>query len=485
MGLKEELSRELSKDSSIYAVKSNLLGRGYLESDINAALKSMIDVKTEENNRNNKLLSWKEFFDRIGYGFASQQFINILFMLSGASLFLVGLISGIKTAITYLLSGFLKEYSKVKYFGKSFISTAGIIYGLSFLGMAFAVVIKMPLLFIISLLVGSIGVIAHGDLYVIFHNILLRGERRKTFLRFISYFGILITALSLIVAGVLMEIFPITGTSFSINPSWMDLASPIHFKIYGYLLAFEITAIMFILSGYLMSFIDEKKETLYSSSLYVSTFMKQYFENANASSRIFIKNKKILLLTIAAMVTIVVQIIGNSYLGIFIYEHFKNQFLGGFMNVALIFVIALITSIAGTMLTKSFAKSLGEAPMLVFGTLLIALLPLTMYFNPNLYAIGLATALSVIGGAVVGVAQGLIGERLMDERELSTYFTGLGYISIIPILVLVTIGAIVAQVFTLQILFLALGIILALIVMPVYFILVLIVDAEYRKEHRR
>ena len=185
------------------------------------------------------------------------------------------------------------------------------------------------------------------------------------------------------------------------------------------------------------------------------------------------------------MVTIVVQIIGNSYLGIFIYEHFKNQFLGGFMNVALIFVIALITSIAGTMLTKSFAKSLGEAPMLVFGTLLIALLPLTMYFNPNLYAIGLATALSVIGGAVVGVAQGLIGERLMDERELSTYFTGLGYISIIPILVLVTIGAIVAQVFTLQILFLALGIILALIVMPVYFILVLIVDAEYRKEHRR
>jgi MFS family permease len=136
-------------------------------------------------------------------------------------------------------------------------------------------------------------------------------------------------------------------------------------------------------------------------------------------------------------------------------------------------------------LTKKFSKSLGEAPMLVFGTLLVALLPLTLYLNPNLYAIGLATALSVIGGAVVGVAQGLIAERLMDDKEINSYFTTLGFISIIPTLVLVIIGAIIAQTYTLQTLFLILGIILAAIVMPIYFILVLIIDAEYRKEHRR
>jgi len=483
MGLKEELVKELTRNNSIYLVKANLINRGYLEEDINSALKGVIDIKSAESDKNNKLMSFKEFFDRVGYGFASQQFINILFMLSGASLFLVGFINGIKTSLVYFLSGFLKEYSRIKYFGKTYISTAGIIYGLSFLGMAFAVVLHSPPLFVLSLLIGTIGVIAHGDLYVSFFNSILRSEHRKTFLRFISYFGIFITAISLILAALLMELFPVNGTPFSFNPSWLNLASPVHFQIYGYLLAFEITAIMFILSGYLMSFIDEKKDEMYGSVLYASAFVKEYVKTAKEDSKIFIKNKKVLLLTLAAIMMTIVQVVGNSYFGIFIYDHFKHQFLGGFMNVAIIFVIALITSISGTMLTKAFAKSLGEAPMLVFGTLLVALLPLTMFYNPNLYAIGLATALSVIGGAIVGVAQGLIAERLMSEKEQSTYFSGLGFVSIIPTFILVAIGAIIAQVYTLQILFLGLGIALGAVIMPLYFILVIIIDAEYKKEH--
>jgi hypothetical protein len=485
MGLKEELLKELTKNNSIYVAKSNLVSRGYLEEDIDKSLRGIIDIKNIENDKNNKLLGFKEFFDRVGYGFASQQFVNILFMLSGASLFLIGFVNGIKTAIVYLMSGFLKEYSRIKYFGKNYISTAGIVYGLSFLGMAFAVVLRNPLLFIISLLVGSIGVIAHGDLYTSFFGIILRSEHRNTFLKFISYFGIFITAISLILSGLLMEFFPINGISFNFNPSWLNLASPIHFQIYGYLIAFEITAIMFIISGYLMSFIEEKREEVYSSVSYVSAFMGSYLKTAREDSKIFIKNKKVFLLTIAAIIMTVVQVVGNSYVGIFIYEHFTHQFLGGFMNVAVIFVIALITSISGTMLTKAFAKSIGEAPMLVFGTLLIALLPLTIYYNPNLYAIGLATALSVIGGAVVGVAQGLIAERLMSEKEQSIYFSGLGFVSIIPTLIVVTIGAIIAQLYSLQVLFLGLGIVLALIVMPFYFILVLMVQREYSKEHAK
>jgi MFS family permease len=482
MGLKEELSKELSQNSSIYIAKNNMINRGYLEEDIDKALKSMIKNNPEETHKNNKLLSVKEFFDRIGYGFASQQFINILFMLSGASLLLIGFVNGLRTALTYFLSGFMKEYSRIKYFGRRYISTSGIIYGLSFLGMAFSVVIHNPYLFMLCLLIGSIGVIAHGDLYIKFFNEVLKSEHRKTFLKFISYFGIFITAISLVLAGLLMEAFPINGLLITLNPDWLRLASPLTFKIYGYLLAFEITAIMFILSGYLMSFIEEKREEALDSTLYAFAFMKEYVKTSKEDSALFIKNKKILLLTFAAIIMTVVQVIGNSYFGIFIYDHFKHQFLGGFMNVAVIFVIALITSISGTILTKTFAKSLGEAPMLVFGTLLVALLPLTMFFNPNLYAIGLATALSVIGGAVVGVAQGLIAERLMTDKEQSTYFSGLGFVSILPTFILVTIGAIIAQFFSLQTLFLGLGIILAGVVMPLYFILVLILQAEYTKE---
>jgi len=483
MGLKEELSKELSRNSSIYLAKTNLVSRGYLEEDIDKALKGMIDIKNVDTDKNNKLLGIKEFLDRIGYGFASQQFINILFMLSGASLFLVGFINGIKTALVYFVSGFLKEYSRIKYFGKTYISGAGILYGLSFLGMAFAVVLHNTFLFIISLLVGSVGVIAHGDSYILFISSVLKSEHRSIFLKFISYFGILITAVSIMLSALLMEIFPVNGVSIGFNPIWLHLASPMHFKIYGYLLAFEITAIMFIISGYLISFIQEKKEEIYGSALYISSFMGEYIKTAKEDSRIFIKNRKVMLLTLAAIILTVIQIVGNSYFGIFIYQHFNHQFLGGFMNVALIFVIALIASISGTFLTKTFAKSIGEAPMLVFGTLLVALLPLTLYYNPNLYAIGLATALSIIGGAVVGVAQGLIAERLMSEKEQSTYFSGLGFISIFPTIILVTIGAIIAQMYTLQTLFLGLGIALGVLVMPLYFVLVLIIDKEYKKEH--
>jgi len=485
MGLKEELSKELQHNSSMYIAKSNLINRGYLEDDINKALKGMIKDNPEETHKNNKLLSFKEFFDRIGYGFASQQFINILFMLSGASLLLIGFVNGIKTALIYFLSGFMKEYSRIKYFGKTYISTAGILYGLSFLGMAFSVVLQQPILFMVCLLIGSVGVIAHGDLYLKFFNEVLKSEHRKTFLKFISYFGIFITAISLIVSGLLMEFFPVTGTPFTFDPAWLDLASPITFKIYGYLLAFEITAVMFILSGYLMSFIEEKREDVYGSALYAVAFLKEYVKTAREDSSIFIKNKKVFLLTFAAIIMTIVQVIGNSYFGIFIYDHFKHQFLGGFMNVAVIFVIALITSISGTILTKAFAKSLGEAPMLVFGTLLVALLPLTMYYNPNLYAIGLATALSIIGGAVVGVAQGLIAERLMSDKEQSTYFSGLGFVSILPTFILVTVGAFVAQMFDLRTLFLGLGLVLGGIVMPLYFILVLILQREYNSEHAK
>jgi len=70
----------------------------------------------------------------------------------------------------------------------------------------------------------------------------------------------------------------------------------------------------------------------------------------------------------------------------------------------------------------------------------------------------------------------------MSEKEQVTYFSGLGFVSIIPTFIIVMIGAIIAQTYSLQTLFLGLGIALAAIVMPIYFILVLIIDREYKKD---
>ena len=482
MSLKEEIKREIGRSHSMDEIKSNLIRRGYLNSDIEDSLKGYMRSREEEKSKNDKILSIKELFDRIGYGFASQQFVNILFMLTGASLLMIGVFNGLKTALTSLLSGFLKEYSKIKHIGKNMISASGIIYGFSFLGMTVALVSKSPWIFAISMIVGALGIIAHGDLYVAFSHSLLKNERRRNFLRFISYFGIIITAIALLLAGFIMEIIPINGYVFNINIDFLNLAAPIGFKIYGYLLSFEITAIMFILSGYLLSSIDIRKEEVYTSGFGIASLMKEYFFDSFKSARIFTKNTKVYLLTLAIMLTTVVQIVANSYYGIFIYENFKDQFLHGFMNVAAIFTIALIASIIGAIFIKTFSKSIGEAPMLVFGTLLIALMPLTIYYNPHLYSIGLATALSVIGGTIVGVAQGMIAERLMDENEIKTYFSSISFVSIIPIILLVTLGAVLAQTLNLSTLFLILGIVLALVVAPIYFIIVVIVDGEYRRE---
>ena len=297
--------------------------------------------------------------------------------------------------------------------------------------------------------------------------------------------GILITAACLLLSGFLIEWIPINGYLLSFDFPVLNLAAPIGFKIYGYLLAFEITAIMFILSGYLLSFVDENKDVLYNNSEnnFYSSF-KEYIKISINNTSIFRKNNKIMLLTIAMILTTIAQVLGNSYYGIFIYNNFRTQFFKGFLNVAIVFVIALIASIFATMITKKLSKSLGEAPMLVFGTLLIALLPLTFYYNPNLYSIGLSTALSVIGGAIVGVAQGLIAERLMNEEELRLYFSSLGFVSIFPTILLVIIGSIIAQAIGLSTLFLIIGIILVALVMPVYFIIVLIADKEYRIRKR-
>lgn len=471
--LGEEVKKELGRSHSIYEIKGNLVKRGFLEKDVDNALRKIVNMKVEEKTKNNKILSIKEFFDRLGHGFASQQFINILFLFSGGSYFLLGIINGIKTALSYMLSGVLKEYSKFKHIGKGVISVSGIIYGFSFLGIALGVMIQSPTLFALSVLIGSIGIISHGDIYTIFYNGTLKNEKRENFLRFISYFGIIITAIAILLSGLILNIFSTGGQ--------MLVIQNINIKLYGYLLTFELTAIMFILSGYLLSFIDEAKDKLEDMNMTIYRACKNYFRNSAESTKLFTRDPKIFLLTIAIVSTTVIQILGNSYYGVFIYENFKNDFLKGFMNVAVVFVIALIASISGTLLSKRFSKSLGEAPMLVFGTLLIALLPFTIFFNAKLYSIGLATALSVVGGAIVGVAQGLIAQKLMSENDLETYFSSLGFISIIPTILIVSAGAFVAQIIGLQKFFLILAVALAAVIMPIYFTIVLIVDAEYRK----
>ena len=118
----------------------------------------------------------KEMLDKIGFGFGSQQFINVLLFLSGASFFLVGIINGLKTALSILAAILAQEYNKFKRISKRAIGFSGIFFGFSFLFMAFGKFLDSPFIFSIALILGGISIVIYGDFS---QNLFLIGKKKK------------------------------------------------------------------------------------------------------------------------------------------------------------------------------------------------------------------------------------------------------------------------------------------------------------------
>src|SRR4030042_2080480 len=181
--LENKIRQALEQGRAIDEVRTELVSQGFMEEDIVEAIQNVKGPQRSKDEKiNNRLLTAKEIFDRIGYGFASVQFINILFNLAGAGFFLIGVINGLKTVLSLIISSFLQEYVKIKQISKKFMSKAGILFGISFLFIALAVVIKSLALFSVALLVGSIGVVTYGDLYSRLVEQALKKEKMSKFL---------------------------------------------------------------------------------------------------------------------------------------------------------------------------------------------------------------------------------------------------------------------------------------------------------------
>ncbi len=465
--LADYVRHELSQNYSLEDIRRKLIGKGFLEEDVDRAIYSVTkNIKFEKDvltRKLNRVFSTKEAVDRIGYGFGNTQIVNILFSLAGASFFVIGIINGLKSIISGLVSSFLKEYSKVNNISKNFIAILGIIFGLSFMFIAMAVRMQSVPLFVVALILGAIGVVGHGDIYKKFFSDSLHREKRNNFLKRISYRGIFITIIAMVLGAFILDFFPIDG-------SFRAVLSGDEFPVLGYVVVFMATAIMFIISGYIMSFVDDLRP---KKRFAFGKFLSQHYKTVRQHIKVFTKSKVIFLLFFATTVTAIAQVMGASYYGIFIYNRFNDSALGGFMNVAVVFVIALAVSFIGPAITKFISRHIGEAPMLVFGTLLIALLYLVLAFNPNILAIGAGIALATIGSAIIGVAHGLMALKLLSEEDRKIYFSSLSLISVLPFIILIPIGAFAAQYLGLQNLFLGLGAILTVIVAPLYFFIVL------------
>ncbi len=470
-----DVKKGLKKGFSMDRIREDLIKKGGTANDIDRELLSFsgkaLSYKKTEEASNSKKVCIKEFFDRIGYGFGSQHFVNILFFNIGASYFLLGILNGLRALLGVLLTSFLDDYSNFRPVKKKFIGLTGIVLAFSFMLIAISIFTRSVMLFAVSLIVSSIGAVSYGGLY---QNLLRRSlaKEKNHFLRYITVYGIIITSFCLLAAGYLMDKFPATGVPFSVFGA--------NLWVYGYLVVFFVAAICFFISGYVLSLIREKHEN-FSSDVSLSYVFRVHLSRFRDNFPLFTKNKALLVLFIASTVTGFVQTLGNSYYAVYIYETFWGSYFGGFMNVAAIFLIALMASFFAPGIVKSNSKAYGKFPMLVFGTLLMAIMPLTYYYNPtNLVAISMGTLLGIIGAAIVGFAHGLLASDLMREDQRKAYFLTYGFLIALPYILFIPLGSYVAQVFGLRLVFLALGIILSCFVVPLY-VLIIVLNRKNEK----
>lgn len=422
----------IRNNRSLDEIKDTLSLSGYSEGDIDASFHK-IDVllgKKVQRNADKSLMSKKYFLDRIGFGIAANQFINVLFYLTGAGAFLIGLINALKSGLSTIISSVFREYFQVKRVKKWIINVAGLLFGFSFLFIALAVSKGSVVLFAISMMLGSIGIVIYGDLYRKMRS-RTHGETKTRLLSVRTILlGLVVSFIAMVASAILMDSIPLTGKLFYLNL----FGKLVSFRLQGFLLAFEATVLVFILSSHILS----KMNLLYEEkSITNKEFMYRYYYRTLSKGKVFFSNKYLFLLTLATLFTAVFQSVIYSLSGIYLFETFKDAWFFGFLNIAIIFGVPVLLSLLGPLIASRLNRILGLAPLLVFGSLLLAIFPLTVGYNGYFPAILTANILAVIGISMLGTAQGLLSSRLLKDSERHTFYSYSGVVSVIPFIILV------------------------------------------------
>lgn len=470
LGRDELIKEDLSKNINTSNINKNQ-EKYDLNQDFGNNFSETISNKQTSQINLGKLFFKKEFLDRVGYGFAATQYVILFFFLIGTPIYLVGILNGLKDVLSTLFSFLIRQYMEFKKIKNNLISTSGIVFGFTFLIIAFAIKLKSILLFSIAFILGSISIVSYGELYTSLLNTTLKHEKRSWLLNFILDKGLIISAISFFISGIILQYFGLMGKVVKL----MILDKTFIFTVNGYIIMFEIAAFAFIISGYLLSKIPSittipRTQSTFAFKTYITQLKSKYNE--------FKLNKRIKLMLTSFTLISLVQCLGTTYYAWFIYLKFKDLFFGGFLNIAIIFGFAIIISFVGPSFAKLFKEHLGLAPMFVFGTLLIGLLPLTLIYNPHFLTILFSNSIAVIGASILGVAQGLLARKLLNEYERKVYFESLGLSSILPFLIFIPICSIFAHFYGLELLFKVMIIMLVFIITPINLRLVVMSEKQ-------
>jgi hypothetical protein len=428
-----------------------------------SVLESSKNAEDANFKRDNSILKYKILVDKVGAGFSSIQFLNILFSFTGASMFMIGIVNAFRSAINMMVSSFVKRRAEKSSFSTDLMIVSGIFFGFSFLFIALGISLKWKWLFALSLLLGSVFFVIHGDMFQIFLNRYMKRLKSGIFTERTTFTGIIVMAVALFLSSWLMENISFAGEYFT----FPLIGKNIYF---GYLISFEIAAFAFIFSSYLFMRI---KVNINSFSEKDNIPAESYFSQLRSSFQKYFKNKYLFTLTLATIFVGVFQAIMNSFVGIYVYKEFSDAFLGGFLNVGFMLALALLVVLIGPTITGKMNRNLGVAPLFVFGTLLMAILPLTLYYNSYFPAIVVANMLSVLGAAMIGSGHNLVSVRLLNEKDREAYYTFSGIITLIPFVVLVALLSLFANNAGLLALFRFMGIGVVVCLFPIYLLMVI------------
>ncbi len=431
--------------------------------------------RATEDASTSRTLAVKEVFDRIGYGGATPQVVNVLFWISiqahPLALFFIGVLTGAKTLLSVVWSNILSEYARLSKVPKSWIAAGGVVFGFLFIIMTLSLLMRSVWLFAGAFLLSALCIVAYGDLYGVFTQEVLRRERRGAFLQVIATWGVLITVATMLLSGFLIDLFPWTGMPFTLSLFGHEFA----LRVYGHLLAFEITAFAFILSGYVTSFIrDSRTGTEYP----FRKFVGEYSHLIRVKTSVFWLDGRVLTLTIGGVILSLLQTILTAYSGIALYRILEQQYPGSpFFALACVLSIAAVAAFTGPFFTQKAHRATGLAPTLVFGTLLMAILPLALIFKTGVAALAAALCANVIGAAIVGFAQGMLAHQLLPDDRRRDYFQAQWVAIVLPYLVLIPVLSLIANSsFTALFWIIAVG--LVAVVMPLHFLLVLAAERK-------
>ena len=411
-----------------------------------------VGLKREDIEHNARSLSAKETLERFAFGLGNLQLLNVLLITVIPNILLAGIILALRSIITGLIESAYPAFSKKFDSERSRSFWYGNILGYSFIISAIFITLSsmgMTLfswLFALSFL--SIGVF--GALYLQSGLRLKTGsinkDRMTHYLKWISYYGIVLVAGVFLLAGVVLDVYS--------DPIVIPLAVPLF--IYGYAILLFATGILVLVTSYVSTRLRRVRPIQEGIG-----GIRAYKRSAFAALKTTLAEGSFAKSMLAAGVIFYsAQLALNYYLGIHLYEHFE-----AFTPVAVLFAATLLTMfVVPLFFDKRSLRINGRSSLFFFGTgltlfiplafalvhmtsvrffLITTLAPVTVLaetavdFLPMVYLL-----IGIAGSSIAGIAFSRLALDTMKPETRSPFMHSLGLLTPIAsgILILIVFG---------------------------------------------